>query len=274
MFQAARRRSAASSAFATFELIFHSTVRQVRNAHRNALVGLLLAILQTGLGILIFWFMFTYLPLSKVPRIRGDMVLYLMSGVFLYMVHIRATKAVFSAEGPLSAMMLHEPMNTMISISASALAALYTQLLSIGVILFLYNAFAGPIEIENPVGFVAMIILAWLFGVAVGLILASLRPWWPEACGIVQTVWTRANIFASGKLFTANTLSASMLALFSWNPLFHIIDQSRGYMFINYQPRFTSIAYPLAVTLALLAIGMLIEFYTRRHISISWSAGR
>jgi ABC-type polysaccharide/polyol phosphate export permease len=40
-------------------------------------------------------------------------------------------------------------------------------------------------------------------------------------------------------------------ALFIWNPLFHIIDQARGFVFINYNPHYTSISYPIYVSLAL-----------------------
>jgi hypothetical protein len=31
----------------------------------------------------------------------------------------------------------------------------------------------------------------------------------------------------------ANTMPYFMLAMFDWNPLFHLIDQARGFTFIN-----------------------------------------
>ncbi|MEQ3630183.1 MAG: ABC transporter permease, partial [Sulfitobacter sp.] len=42
----------------------------------------------------------------------------------------------------------------------------------------------------------------------------------------------------------------------------------------NYNPRYSSWEYPLWVGLVLLMIGLMGEFYTRRHASISWNARR
>ena len=81
-------------------------------------------------------------------------------------------------------------------------------------------------------------------------------------------------MFASGKMFVANTLPASMVAMFDWNPLFHIIDQGRGFLFINYTPLKSSLTYPIIVSVVLLVIGLLGESYTRKRVSLSWSAGR
>jgi ABC-type polysaccharide/polyol phosphate export permease len=50
---------------------------------------------------------------------------------------------------------------------------------------------------------------------------------------------------ASGKMFVANSLPGSVLVMFTWNPLFHVIDQARGFAFIDYQPRNSDLFYPL-----------------------------
>jgi ABC-type polysaccharide/polyol phosphate export permease len=81
-------------------------------------------------------------------------------------------------------------------------------------------------------------------------------------------------MIASGKMFVANTLPGFMIAMFDWNPLFHIIDQCRGYAFINYNPRYTSWEYPLIVACCFIILGLMGEFYTRRHASVSWYARR
>ena len=81
-------------------------------------------------------------------------------------------------------------------------------------------------------------------------------------------------MFASGKMFVANTLPAHMVAMFDWNPLFHIIDQGRGYIFVNYNPLKSSLMYPFWVSVVILAIGIMGVFYTSRHASLSWDAAR
>ena len=73
-------------------------------------------------------------------------------------------------------------------------------------------------------------------------------------------------------LFLANTLPSSVLPYFLWNPLFHAIDQARGFAFINYNPMNTWLYYPLIFSLCVIIVGMLGEFYTRNRASLSWAA--
>ncbi len=252
-------------------LIYHNTVRSVRKTHGSALWALLINILQTALMVLIFVIMFDLLGMRRMA-VRGDFLLYIMTGIFMFMVHVRAMSAVIGSEGPASPMMQHLPMNTAISIASEALAALYIQLLSIAVILFVYHVAWTPIEIYQPIGAFSMVLVSWFSGVAVGLVFLAIKPWAPNFVSMTSRVYMRANMFASGKMFLANTLPAYMLPIFNWNPLFHTIDQTRGFTFINYNPHFSSISYPIYVSIVLIVIGLMGEFYTRKQASLSWGA--
>ena len=273
MFEVQRPTNRSRSAFNMLELVYHSIVRDIRKDHRNAVIGLLMNMMQTVVFVAAFYFMFSILGL-RGSAIRGDFLLYIMSGIFLFMTHTKAMGAVLKADGPASAMMKHAPMNTLISISSSAIASLYIQVLSMAVVLYLYHVIFGPITIQNPVGAMAMVLLAWFSGVAVGMIFSALKPWLPEFVSISSSIYARANMIASGKMFVANTLPGFMLAMFDWNPLFHAIDQARGFVFINYNPHYSSISYPIKVSIILIMIGLMLEFYTRKHASASWEAAR
>lgn len=273
MFEARRQMTRSRSAVGMLGLIYHSIVREVRKDHRNALVGLLMNMMQTIVFVAAFYFMFSILGL-KGTAIRGDFLLYIMSGIFLFLTHTKAMGAILKADGPASAMMKHAPMNTIISISAAAIASLYIQILSMAVVLYLYHVIFGPITILDPIGAMGMILIAWISGVAVGIIFMALKPWFPGFVSIASSIYARANMIASGKMFVANTMPGFMLALFDWNPLFHAIDQARGFVFINYNPHFSSISYPIKVTVILIMIGLMLEFYTRKNASASWEAAR
>lgn len=273
MFRAEVRPSHVRTAFGLLELIFHAAVRNVRKSHGNAIVGLLLNIFQTVMMVAVFWFMFEILGMRR-NTIRGDFLLYLMSGIFMFMTHTKTMGAVAGAEGPASPMMKHTPMNTIVAISATALGALYTQILSAGVVLYFYHAAFVPLTINDPVGMMGMLLLSWGTGVAIGMIALAAKPWAPDIVGMIITIYQRANMIASGKMFVANAMPTHLLAFFTWNPLFHTIDQGRGYIFLNYHPHYSSISYPTIVMLACLMIGLMGEFYTRRHASASWSAKR
>lgn len=260
-----------AAAFTVVELTYHSAVRSVRNAHGNAIIGLLLNILQTLLLVAVFYAMFLFSGFGG-QGIRGDFMLYLMTGVFLFMGHVKVLGAVAAAEGPTSQMMKHAPMNTIIAIGAAALGELYIQILSMIVVLFLYHAAWQPLVIHDPLGAILMFLLAWFSGVALGMVFLAAKPWAPKTVAMLVQIYSRVNMFASGKMFVANSLPGFVLPYFDWNPLFHIIDQARGFAFLNYNPHYTNVIYPASITFLCLLIGLMAEFYTRRRASLSWGA--
>ena len=116
-----------------------------------------------------FFVMFSILGL-RGAAVRGDFLLYIMSGVFLFMSHTKALSAVVGSEGPASPMMKHAPMNTLIAICSAALGALYIQVLSLAVVLFVYHVAFTPFEIHQPIGAFGMLLLAWFTGCAIGMV--------------------------------------------------------------------------------------------------------
>ncbi len=273
MFRAPKRSTPIHGLMALLELIFHAAVRHIRKSNHNAVVGLIVNIAQSVILVLIMYALFTVLKM-RGSAVRGDFMLYTMTGIFMYMTHTKTLQAVARSDGPTSSMMKHAPMNTIVSIAASALAALYLQILSMLVILFFYHVVFNPITIDQPIGALAMVMLAWASGVGIGVLLKSATPWAPDFFAVLTTVYVRANMIASGKMFLANALPTSKLAWFWWNPLFHVIDQTRGFVFLNYSPHYSNVIYPMQVTAVLILLGLMLENFTRHHASISWGAGR
>ncbi|MDR0810348.1 MAG: ABC transporter permease [Gemmobacter sp.] len=272
MFTIEQPRSTFSSLLKTAELIFHVAVRNVRKSNGNAVVGLLMNIGQTVLLLVMFSVITNLLGSSRASLIRGDKVLNLMSGIFMFMTFNKTMGAVSGADGPTSSMMLHAPMNTLVAILSAMLGAVYLQILSASVVLYTYHAVFGPITIRDPVGAMAMLLLSCVAGAGVGMLFRGARPWAPGVIGIVNQVFMRANFIASGKMFLANNAPARLRMWFDWNPLFHTIDQGRGFIFLNYNPHFTSIEYPVKVALTCIVIGMMGEHFTSKHMSMSWGA--
>ena len=264
-------RSDLIAAFSMLELIYHGAVRSIRKTHGNAILGLLINIAQTLMLVFVIYFVFLFLG-SLNGGIRGDPMLYVMTGIFLYMVHVKSVNAVVQAEGPTSPMMNHAPMNTNVAIGSAALGELYIQIISMVAVLFLYNAIWHPIEVMDPLGALLMMLLAWLSGVSIGLLFLAIKALSPATAGIGSQLYSRINVFASGKMFVANTLPGMLLPYFTWNPLFHIIDQARGFSFLNYTPNNTNVAFPLIATLVALLLGFILESVIRKRASISWTA--
>lgn len=274
MYYFKRNQSLLGGAFTTAELVFHASVRNVRAQHPNAVMAILINVMQLVVMGTTFYLLMTLMGRGGVPKIRGEFLLYVLSGVFPFMMHIQSIGAISGVGAANNPMMLHSPMNVMVTILSSAFSTLYKQLLAMFIILFIYSVAIAPIEIQDPGGAFAMILLAWFTGCAVGLVFMALKPWFPTTVGMLTNIYRRLNMVFSGKMFVANTLGGGLLMMFAWNPLFHIIDQCRGFIFQNYFPRNSSWEYALWVGIALLMIGLMGEFFTRQHVSQSWNARR
>lgn len=271
MFQRSDNPNIVTAAFGIADLVYHSTVRSIRSSHGNAVIALLMNLVRAA--ILVCVFMILYLVIGRAAgAIRGDPLLFIMTGVFIFRTHLQVVMAVSGADSAVSGMMQHEPMSTAVSIASEALSTLYTQVLTIMIALFLYHSIWMPLEIYQPIRVLLMLILSWGFGVALGILLFALRPWAPYFVSMFTRLYRRINMVTSGKMFVANAIPSNILFFFEWNPLFHIIDQARGFAFVNYFPRVTSIEYPIYVMLGLLMLGLMWEFFTRKHVSASWSA--
>ena len=122
MFNVNRSRTVPQTAFSMLLLIHENTVRSIRKEHSNAIIGLLMNIVQVLVMLAVFYLMVTLMGMRRTA-IRGDFIVYLLSGIFIYQTNIRSVGAVASAEGPTSSMMLHAPMNMVISICSAAAGA-------------------------------------------------------------------------------------------------------------------------------------------------------
>ncbi|SNR32377.1 ABC transporter [Paracoccus sediminis] len=271
MFNGRRNRTILQAAGTTVGLIYHQTVYNLRNDHRNAVVGLLLTVLQSAIFLMAFLLIYLIMGVRNSP-IRGDFTLYLLSGIFMFMVHVQASGAVAGSHSVTGGLVKHEPLSPAILIVSAALAVLYRQTISCIAILWLYHVLIAPIQVEYWPGCLAMYLLSWFSGACIGLVFLGIRPWSPRVSKLVTTAFQRINMFASGKMFVANVLPNALMPWFVWNPLFHIIDQQRGFLFINYSPLKTDPLYALWFSLAAMMIGLLINFTTRKYESLSWSA--
>ena len=244
-----------------------------KSSGRNAVPGLISSMIQTVIFIMAFYFMFQLMGVRTSP-IKGNYMLYIISGIAMFMTHNKAVQTVSKAEGPTSDMMQHAPMNTMIAVCSAALQSLYQQTITVGTILLIYHLAFNPVDIFNPIGLAGVFLLCWFTGVAIGMVFLALTPWHPPLVNILLMAYRRVNMLTSGKMFVADTLLSFMLAMFDWNPLFHCLDQARGIMFINYSPMHSNLSYPPKVPLVAMVLGLMCEFFTPKRASMSWGSTR
>ncbi|MEM9814572.1 MAG: ABC transporter permease [Pseudomonadota bacterium] len=270
----APKRSLILGAFAFIELLFYCVVREVRNeSGGHPILGILAAVARILMMVFVFYLAFAIAGFRSAV-IRGDIVLYLLSGFLLFFLHNAGVSKVLGGNSFTGNLQQHAPMKPILAIAAATLGALYLHILAFLIILGVLFLAQGQVGIHDPAGLLLPFFLAWASGVVIGLVLMSLKPFVPKLVQMVSTFYQRANMVTSGKFFVANQLPASWLPFFAWNPLFHCIDQMRGAMFVNYFPNTTTIMYPLYLVAGGIVLGMMIEFWLRNTVGRSTGKAR
>lgn len=250
------------------ELIYHTTVREVRSESGGATLGILFAMGKTITFILMIYAVFEFSGM-RGALIRGDVFLFILSGVYLFLVHNAAMGKTLQGGNMFNNMMQHAPMTPMVRILSSAFASLYLQTLAGGTVLLLFYMLRKNLVVHDPVAALLPVLMAWAAGVVTGLMFLLFKPFAPRLVQLIAQVYMRLMLFTSGKFFTGNSVGPDLMPFLAWNPLFHCIDQARGAMFVNYVPRNTDMEYVIWFVLVGSVLGLMGEFWLRRTVSSS-----
>lgn len=253
------------------DLVFHSVVREVRTQSGNATFGILKEFTNIVVFLGIFYVISIFM--GRGGSIRGSLVLFLLTGIIPFLVHIKAIASVRTASIATSAIMMHTPMTVILSILTKAFAGLYLQFVAVLGIVFILWIFGANLAVYDPGGMIIPSFLAWASGMSIGMLFMILSPVFPSLVKNASPLYQRAQMFTSGKFMPAAYLPASMVAYFSWNPLFHAIDQIRVAAFVNYNSDVTNLTYPFWFTVIAFTFGLMGEFWARKNLSKSKHGG-
>jgi len=267
MRQKAPRQSFPIALQGFLSLVYAMTVRDLRIVQRNAALGIILAIATPLATTLIFYVLMEVMQMRSAP-VRGDDLTFLLTGFMVFFFHIKTAGAVSGAVMP--SMMPHQRATPFLFICVKACSAGYNNALAFIVILALNYLLRGVWEMQDPLWVIATVAVAWVYGIGIGMVFLALQRYfaWTQ---VLKLAYMRIMFFTSGKFFLGN--NAPFREFYDWNPLFHIIDQTRTGVFVNYTAHTTSLGYPLIFCFIALVVGFLGENYVRRHYSVSHFPG-
>lgn len=254
-----------------FDLVFHSIVREVRTQSGNATFGVLKEVSTIGVFLGLFYMIAVFM--GRGAAIRGSVMMFLLTGIILFLTHIKAISSVRAAATASSAIMMHMPMTVILSILTKAFAGLYLQFVAVLVIVLMFWIFGVDLTINDPGGLVLPVFFSWASGISIGMIFMTLAPMFPFVVNTLSPIYQRAQMFTSGKFIPAAYMPPTMVGWFSWNPLFHTIDQARVATFINYNSDVTNMSYPIWFTIVGLLFGLMGEFWAKNTLSKSKHGG-
>jgi hypothetical protein len=166
-----------SATLAILELIYHNAAHHVRKQHRNAVLAVLTSILQSVATVAVFYIMFSILGI-RGAAIRGDFLLYIMSGVFMFFTHVKAITPSTGRRARLAHDAAPADDDGHRHRLGRAVGALRPGPDGVRDPVGL-SPRLGPITIYDPAGAMGMLILAWFSGVAIGMLFLGLKPWAP-----------------------------------------------------------------------------------------------
>jgi capsular polysaccharide transport system permease protein len=106
-----------------------------------------------------------------------------------------------------------------------------------------------------------------LLATGLGLLLCNAVVYWKDTTKLLNMV-TTPMMLISGIFYTATMIPSQYWYLFSWNPLFHIIELSRDAMFVSYVTPVGDAYYVAFLALIFNAVGlMLYQVNKRRFIA-------
>lgn len=107
-------------------------------------------------------------------------------------------------------------------------------LIVIGLFMLGLHWFDSPIDVDDPLGFIAAIGLLFIFTQGVGLTADVYVTRNPDTRRIF-TLIDRPLFFISGVFFTAEVMPEGVREILMWNPLLHAIDLGRGALLSEYE---------------------------------------
>lgn len=263
------QQSFAVAVAAFMGLVYSLTVRELRTEHKNAALGILISVSQPLLAGLVYYIFMQLLGSSAAP-IRGDDLTFVLVGFFMFFFHIRTVAMVTGAIK--RDMLNHQHATPFLFVCVKSLASLYKHLLALVILIGINYLLRDQYEMQDPLIFGIVLLMCWVGGIAVGMICMALVRYLSWGA-LIQSTYVRVMFFTSGKFFIANLLPAQIRPIMDWNPLFHLLDQGRSAVFINYTGRTTNLEYPILIYSLLLVIGFLVENFVRRNYSASHAPG-
>ncbi|MEM8840788.1 MAG: ABC transporter permease [Pseudomonadota bacterium] len=249
-------------------LVYSLTVRDLRSEHRSAALGILLPALTVIVSVAVFYFFMVFIGGRPAP-IRTDALTFIFSGFLIFFLHINTVNTVANAMSK-EALLRHKRATPFLLVCVKAVGTGYKMIFVLILLMVLNYLVRDQFEMKNGLRFIACLFLAWIGAVAIGVILMALTRYLSWGT-LVQTTYVRVCFLTSGKFMVASQMPGFLRDVMGWNPLFHVLDQFRGAMFLNYGARTTDLLYPVAVYFPLLVIAMLVENHVRTHYSASYA---
>lgn len=247
-------------------LMWALTVREIRQNSGGPAIGVLKGIGVALAFCLAFYFIMTFAGLTGLA-VRGDLMIFIIIGIGFFFAAKMTLMASLQAMTGSWDMAAHPHLSPVLFVYAKSMSIYYNYFIAI-VILYLGNGMlGGSYQLQSPIMFFPLFTLCWLCGMGAGMVLGFLMFYFSWA-QMFKRIFLKIMFITSGKFTNANVIPNEVLPFFTWNPMFHLIDQMRGAAFVNYTPHNTNLTYPIIVMFFLVVGGHILHDYMLRQRNV------
>ena len=238
-------------------------LREIHVLQGNTSLGYLWEILKSAFGVAVFWAIRTF---SGYHTSTGMHVLLFIVMGFLP-IHMFAnimSKGVKIVSSNLN--LLTFPHITPLDLSlSSALVISVTKLTTMAIFVGVMLLINIEVTLVDPVSFGFGLIGLFLFSYGFSLLFSALNLYVP-VIGQILPMILRINYFCSGVFFSITKMSRIVGDWITWNPLACYIELLRGAFLSPVPVETAKVGYIVPITLAALALGLILERYTRKKV--------
>jgi capsular polysaccharide transport system permease protein len=116
---------------------------------------------------------------------------------------------------------------------------------------------------DDLLALLAACFLLLTLGIGIGLLLCCAITYWPDSAKLFSMLMTPM-LLISGVMYSATMIPETYWYLFSWNPIFHLIELSRDAFFVSYKTPIGDWYFVSFISLTSISLGLM-AFRINRH---------
>ena len=225
--------------------------------------GFMWVLVEPIAHLLVPMFIFGFIRQGLVPGVEYPVFLVYGFLPFLLFksVCLQIVNGVNAAQGLLS----YRQVQLMDVFIAKAIAYAMIQAVVFAIVLTGLAMLGFEVLPPRPVELAGVLALTAMFAFGLGLTLAAIASLVPDSRLLIQIMFMPL-YFASGILFPVTRFPDEWQRRMAFNPVLHLVELTRAMGVDGYEPmKYTSLAYPVALTLTLTVIGLMV--YRLRYLT-------
>lgn len=230
------------------------SIRELKTKFGQYRLGLVWALLEPLMQMLVFVVMFKFRGVSGVGGLELPVFLATGLGSFLYF-----SRVVNQAKGAVNAnrnLFIYRQVRVFDAFLVRFLLEAITSFIVLFLLIFGSWWLGVNVEVSDTLLFLRVFTLLSIFSFGFSLCVGVLSTLYPEPAKFIPVIM-RPLFFISGTFFSINEIPSAMQDMLLWNPLLHAFELMRSALVVGYDTSLVSLDYLRLCTLAAMTMGML-----------------